>query len=77
MPVYNTEKYLKRCIESVIKQSYRNIELIIVNDCSPGNAEEIIHNYMKIDKRIKYITYEKNKGLFCARLEGAKEATGE
>lgn len=77
MPVYNTEKYLKRCIESVIKQSYRNIELIIVNDCSPGNAEEIIHNYMKIDKRIKYITYEKNKGLFCARLEGAKKATGE
>ncbi|MDB2157103.1 MULTISPECIES: HAD-IA family hydrolase [Clostridium] len=77
MPVYNTEKYLERCIESIINQSYKKIELIIVNDCSPGNAEEIIHEYMKHDSRIKYVTYDKNKGLFGARLEGAKIATGE
>lgn len=77
MPVYNTEKYLKRCIESVLNQSYKNIELIIVNDCSPGNADEIINEYINNDSRIKYVTYEKNKGLFGARLEGAKRATGE
>lgn len=77
IPVYNTEKYLKRCLDSVIKQTYRNIEIIVVNDCSPGNAEEIIHYYMEQDNRIKYITYEKNKGLFCARLKGAEIATGD
>ncbi|NOW87140.1 HAD superfamily hydrolase (TIGR01549 family) [Clostridium beijerinckii] len=77
IPVYNTEKYLKRCLDSVIKQTYRNIEIIVVNDCSPGNAEEIIHCYMEQDNRIKYITYERNKGLFCARLKGAEIATGD
>lgn len=77
IPVYNTEKYLKRCLDSVIKQTYKNIEIIVVNDCSPGNAEEIVHTYMKDDNRIKYVTYEKNKGLFCARLKGAEIATGD
>lgn len=75
--VYNTEKYLRRCLDSVVNQSYGNIEIIVVNDCSPGNAEEIIKEYSKSDHRIKYVTYEKNKGLFCARLEGAKIAEGD
>ncbi len=77
IPVYKTEKYLERCLDSVIKQSYKNIEIIVVNDCSPGNAEEIVADYMKQDKRIKYVTYEKNKGLFRARLKGAEVATGD
>lgn len=77
IPVYNTEKYLKRCLDSVVNQSYKNIEIIVVNDCSPGNAEEIINSYMEHDERIKYVTYEKNKGLFCARLKGAEIATGD
>ena len=76
VPVYNTEKYLKRCIDSVINQTYRDIELIIVNDCSPGNADEIIKSYLKIDNRIKYVTYDNNRGLFCARLAGAEKASG-
>lgn len=75
--VYNTEKYLRRCLESVTSQSYRNLEIIVVNDCSPGNAEEIIKEYSKNDDRIRYVTYEKNKGLFCARIEGAKIANGD
>lgn len=77
IPVYNTEKYLERCLDSVVKQSYKNLEIIVVNDCSPGNAEEIVQQYSRHDKRIKYITYEKNKGLFCARLKGAEFATGD
>ena len=45
IPVYNTEQYLPRCIESLINQTYKNIEFIFVNDCSPKNAEEIIKEY--------------------------------
>ncbi|MGN1317736.1 MAG: HAD-IA family hydrolase [Lachnospirales bacterium] len=77
IPVYNTEKYLPRCIESLINQTYKNIEYIFVNDCSPGNAEEIIKQYAEKDNRIKYVTYDKNRGLFRARVTGAKSATGD
>ena len=47
IPVYNTEQYLPRCIESLINQTYKNIEFIFVNDCSPQNAEEIIKEYQE------------------------------
>ena len=77
IPVYNTEKYLKRCIDSVLQQSYRDIEVIVVNDFSPGNCDEIVEQYMDTDSRIKYIKCEKNLGLFHARLEGAKAFTGD
>lgn len=77
IPVYNTEKYLNRCLESVINQSYKEIEIIVVNDCSPGQADEIVNKYKVQDARIKYVTHEKNKGLFRARLTGANVATGE
>ena len=76
IPVYNTEKYLPRCIESLLGQTYKNTELIFVNDCSPGNAEEIIKGYAKSDSRVKYVTYDKNRGLFRARLAGAEAASG-
>lgn len=77
VPVYNTEKYLKRCIDSVLKQSLKEIELILVNDCSPGNAEELIKAYKDVDARIKYVRHDVNKGLFRARLTGSSEATGK
>lgn len=77
IPVFNTEKYLSRCIDSVINQTYKNLEVIVVNDCSPGNAEEIISTYTKYDSRIKYVTYEKNRGLFRARVAGAEQAMGD
>nr|WP_321023474.1 glycosyltransferase family 2 protein [Clostridium neonatale] len=48
--VYNTEKYLRRCLESVTNQSYRNLEIVVVNDCSPGNAEDIIKEYLGMMK---------------------------
>lgn len=77
IPVYNVEKYLPRCIESLMAQTYKNAEFIFVNDCSPGNAEEIIKDYAKKDERIKYVTYDKNRGLFRARVAGAQTARGE
>ncbi len=77
IPVYNVEKYLPRCIESLMAQTYKNAEFIFVNDCSPGNAEEIINNYAQKDSRIKYVTYDKNRGLFRARVAGAEKASGD
>lgn len=77
IPVYNTEKYLHRCIDSLINQTHKNCEFIFVNDCSPGNAEEIIKEYQSKDNRIKYVTYDKNRGLFRARMAGAEKADGD
>nr|WP_302641430.1 HAD-IA family hydrolase [uncultured Agathobaculum sp.] len=77
IPIYNTEKYLRRCIESVVRQSYRNLQIIFVNDCSPGNAEEIVKEYQFNDDRIVLVSHEKNKGLFQARVTGASVADGD
>jgi len=75
-PVYNAEKYLKDTIESVINQDYDNWELIIVDDCSKDGSRLIIERYMELDKRIKLISLEKNKGVAFARNTGIKAAKG-
>ena len=77
IPVYNTEIYLKECLDSIINQTFKDIEIIIVNDCSPDNSEAIILEYMSKDSRIKYIKHDKNKSLLQARISGAKVATGD
>lgn len=77
IPVYGTEKFLNRCLDSVINQIYQNLEIIVVNDCSPGDAEQIILDFCKRDKRIKYIKHDVNKGLFQARLTGSSQASGD
>lgn len=77
IPVYGTEKYLRRCLDSVINQVYQKLEIIVVNDCSPGNAEEIILDYCKRDRRIKYLKHEVNRGLFQARITGSEQASGD
>jgi HAD hydrolase, family IA, variant 1 len=77
IPVYGTEKYLPRCIDSVLGQVYKNIEVIVVNDCSPGNVTELVEDYMSKDARIKYVSHDVNKGLFKARLTGSDLATGD
>lgn len=61
IPIYNVEKYLNRCLDSVMKQSFQDIEIILVNDGSTDNSDNIIKSYL-FDERIKYI-YQKNKGL--------------
>ncbi len=77
IPVYNTENYLKQCLESLVNQSYRNLELIVVDDCSAGNCAEIVLPYCGRDSRVRLIRHEKNRGLFQARLSGAEKATGD
>jgi glycosyltransferase involved in cell wall biosynthesis len=76
VPVYNAEKFLKRCIESVIKQSYENIELILINDGSTDYSGIICDNYACTDHRVITIT-QKNKGPAAARNAGIRSATGE
>lgn len=77
IPVYNTGRYLKKSLDSVIYQTYDNLEIIVVNDGSSDNSEEIIMEYMKKDSRIKYVKNEENQGLFKARLRGYEKAGGE
>ena len=76
IPVYNTEKYLPKCLDSVINQTYTNIEIIVVNDCSLGDCEQIIRFYQQKDDRIVYLKQDKNRGLYAAREIGVKHAGG-
>ena len=75
VPVYNTEKYLKKCIDSLLNQNFEDYEIIVINDLSPGNAEEIIKSYN--DKKIVYIKNKTNKGIGYNRNLGIKKAKGE
>lgn len=76
VPVYNVEKYLNKCIESIINQTYRNIEIILVDDGSPDKCPEICDSYVQKDGRIKVI-HKKNEGLINARKSGLEIARGE
>ncbi|MEG1947424.1 MAG: glycosyltransferase family 2 protein [Lachnospiraceae bacterium] len=73
---YNEEKYIKRCIESVLHQTYKNIEIIIVNDGSSDQTEQICKEYKGNDNRIKLIT-QMNLGVSMARQVGLNNASGE
>jgi teichuronic acid biosynthesis glycosyltransferase TuaG len=63
IPTYNSAKFLKRAIESVLQQTYNKLELIIVDDCSTDNSYEVIKYFIKIDKRIRYFKTTKNSGV--------------
>lgn len=76
VPIYNVEKYLPRCIESILSQDFRDYELILVDDGSPDGCPQICDEYAMKDKRIK-VVHKKNGGLVSARLAGFKEARGE
>jgi len=75
IPVYNVEKYLKRCVDSVINQTYTNLEIILVDDGSPDECGKICDEYAAIDNRIKVI-HKENGGLSSARNAGIDIATG-
>ena len=76
IPVYNVDKYISSCIESVINQTYKNIELILVDDGSSDKSGEIIDNYIEKDSRIKVI-HKKNSGVSAARNTGIDVARGD
>lgn len=76
VPNYNNEKYLEKCIECLLQQTYKNIEIIVVNDGSKGKSDEIMATYSD-NPKIKYVKHDVNKGLFQARLTGASNATGD
>lgn len=76
-PSYNSEKFIKETIESVLNQTYTNWELLIVDDCSTDDSPKIIKEYLKIDSRIKYLKNEKNKGPAIARNLGLDRAEGK
>lgn len=76
MPAYNSEKYIDEAIESVIRQTYKNWELIIVNDASTDDTEKIIKSYQEKDKRIKLISLSENQGVANARNTAVKNSIG-
>lgn len=76
IPVYNVEKYLDRCIESVINQTYKNIEIILVNDGSVDKSPEICDSWSKKDCRIK-VVHKENSGAGIARNTGIEHAAGD
>ena len=76
IPVYKVEKYIKQCVDSVLNQTYRNTEVILVDDGSPDNCPLICDEYGKKDSRVKVI-HKKNGGVSSARNAGMKEMTGD
>ena len=73
---YNCAKFIEESIKSVLNQTYDNLELIIVDDCSTDNTEEIVNEYIKKDSRIKFYRLNNNSGAAVARNKGLDEATG-
>lgn len=76
VPVYNVEKYLDRCLESITGQTYKNLEIILVDDGSPDNCPQICEEWKEKDSRIKVI-HKENAGLGMARNSGMSLATGK
>lgn len=74
--VYNTEKYLDRCIESLLNQTYKNMELVIVEDCSTDSSRKLLKKY-KGNKNIKVFYNRENRGLSYSRNYGLKKSTGD
>lgn len=76
VPIYKVEKYLNKCVDSILNQTYRNFEVILVDDGSPDKCPQICDEYAKKDKRVRVI-HKKNAGLVAARNTGIKEAKGD
>lgn len=76
IPVYKVEKYLPMCVDSVLNQTYQNLEVTLVDDGSPDNCPAICDEYAKKDKRIRVI-HQKNAGLSMARNAGLDICTGD
>lgn len=76
VPIFKTEAYLRRCLDSIVNNTYRNLEIICINDGSPDNSRGILEEYQKLDSRIVVLRQE-NKGISAARNAGMDVAKGE
>lgn len=77
IPVYNVEKYIARCIESILSQTFQDFEIVIVNDCTPDKSMEIVRRYAEQDNRIRIFNHDENMGLMWTRRTGYTNAQGE
>ena len=83
VPVYGTEEYFTRCMDSLLEQSYPNLEILVVNDGSKGDIRKRIHKYLAPDSdsgcspTVRFLDFSENAGLLRARVLGAREASGE
>ena len=77
VPVYNCDRYLPKCLDSILSQSYKNIEIICIDDKSTDNSLGICETYSEKDKRIRIIKRKSNGGLSCARNMGIDASKGD
>lgn len=79
IPVFKCEKFIIRCLESVKNQTYKNLEIVLVNDCTPDNSMILVKNFMdaNLNLNIKIIEHQENSGLSVVRNNGIKASTGE
>lgn len=77
VPIYNVEGYLTECLYSIANQTYSDIEVLCIDDCTMDNSVSIVNQFRKIDKRFKLLVHDKNRGLGGARNTGIKNAQGE
>lgn len=79
IPVYNVSKYIKRCLKSVLGQTWKDLEIILVDDCTPDDSMDIVRGILETSSRSDIVTilkHEKNRGLSAARNTGIRQATG-
>ncbi|MBR3803058.1 MAG: glycosyltransferase family 2 protein [Clostridia bacterium] len=77
IPVYNATKYLARTLDSALRQTHKNLEIILIDDCSKDDSLKMMYDYAARDSRIKVLESEKNQGVAAVRNRGIQEATGE
>ena len=77
IPVFNTEQYLKQCFDSIINQTFKDFEIIVVNDGSTDNSVNIIEQYQKKDNRFVFVNFSEHRGVSDAKNEGIKISKGE
>ncbi|MGI6232827.1 MAG: glycosyltransferase family 2 protein [Prevotella sp.] len=77
IPVYQAERTLRRCLDSVLNQSFRDIQVIVVDDASTDESHDICEDYRRMDRRVQLVTHKENQGLSEARNSGLQKARGE
>ena len=77
LAVYNVEPYLKEALDSIVNQTYRNLDILCIDDCSTDKTFEILKDYQRIDSRIRIVRQPKNQGLAVSRNAAIELAQGE